>query len=361
MSENGCTAAGEYEELRSSRFERKGLSFKNRKNSEEAVLCYRGDEMSFGEGDALLLEDIRPLSDDPEAFAHNFETDADVLQWLCSLAGHSPSARLLLKEAQGEGWGVRLDDLSQEGYAIDEAEQVILLDHFGLTANALGRSSHFRNTLLVQFVKALRELWHDREGHSFETTHRTEAVLLLERVRAADCETMAILAGWELRGAGYSDLWRLILGSEEGDMAMVFTRAMEKDPSGFYDGSVLTRAFCQWYGDEMRVAAADHATLERMDAMLEKAQGEEIFGTSSLKAADVEKMSRLPGGRAYLKGMGANIATDPYFVSVNDPINESHLFQVVYDSKVIMVEGVPFRDQRLARLIFPGGLVKIGG
>jgi hypothetical protein len=57
--------------------------------------------------------------------------------------------------------------------------------------------------------------------------------------------------------------------------------------------------------------------------------------------------------------MGPNICADPYFVSLDDPINESHLFQIVYDSKVVMIEGVPFRDRKLARLIFPGIPVKV--
>jgi hypothetical protein len=49
--------------------------------------------------------------------------------------------------------------------------------------------------------------------------------------------------------------------------------------------------------------------------------------------------------------------SDPYFLCVHDTINESHLFQVIYDSNVTMVEGVPFRDSSLARKIFPMGLV----
>lgn len=356
--------AQEYEELRSDRFERKGRPPKNRNMTEDVVIANsRGNE---GTGSIVYPVMLGSIQTDQirtfhnlEAYPYAFESDLDVIQWACGMAGESPTARLLLREAQGEGWAVRLDDLTQNGYAIDEDNRCILIDHYGFTANALGRSSFFRNALFVQFVKALRQIWHDREGHRFETTHRPDAILMLERARTADCETVAILVGWELRGAGYSDLWRSILGSEEGDMAMIFTRAIERDPSGFYDGSVLTRTLCQWYGDEGRVAASDHAALERMDDLIETAEGGEVFGQNPLRRADIEKLSRLPGGRTYLEGMGANICTDPYFAALNDPINESHLFQIVYDSKVVMVEGVPFRDRKLARLIFPGGLVEV--
>ena len=358
------TAFEEYQELRSDRFERKGPSRKNRRIPEDVVIThYRGkDDLSENlypiSLSSIGFEHIRTFQN-LEAYPYAFDSDLDVLQWICGMAGESPAARMLLKEAQLEKWDIRLDDLSAGGYGVDDSTHTILIDHFGFTASALGRSAFYRNALFVNFVKALRQLWHDRNDHSFENTHRPDVTLMLERARAADCETMAILVGWELRGAGHSDVWRSILGSEEGDMAMIFTRAIEKDPTGFYDGSVLTRTFCQWYGDEGRIASCDHATLERMDIMLDEAQGAEVFGSEPLRAADIEKLSRLPGGKAYLNGgMGRNICTDPYFMALNDPINESHLFQIVYDSKVVLVSGVPFRDKRLARLIFPGELVE---
>lgn len=354
----------EFEDLRSDRFERKGQLRKNRKIPEDVVIThYRGK-------DDLASENIYPLSlssisfdhirafHNLEAYPYAFESDLDVLQWLCAMAGESPTARLLLKEAQAERWDIRLDDMAQGGYAIDENAHTMLIDHYGFTAGALGRSAFFRNALLVNFIKALRQLWHERNTGSFEKTHRPDAALMLERARAADCETIAILVGWELRGAGHTDVWRSILGSEEGDMAMIFTRAIEKDPAGFYDGSVLTRTFCQWYGDEGRIASCDHATLERMDIMLEDAQGAAVFGEEPLRSAYIEELSILPGAKAYLNGMGKNICTDPYFMALNDPINESHLFQIVYDSKVVLAGGVPFRDRKLARLIFPGEVVE---
>ena len=352
----------EFEEVRSDRFERKGQSKKNRRIPEDVVITHYRTAFDPSLSlypialNSIRFDNIRSFHN-LDAYPYAFENDLDVLQWVCGMSGESPTARMLLKEAQSEGWDIRLEDLGQGGYSIDDSTHTLLIDHFGFTAGALGRSAFYRNTLLVNFIKALRQLWHERAGHNFERSHRPDAALMLERARAADCETVALLVGWELRGAEHTDVWRSMLGSEEGDMAMIFTRAIDKDPAGFYDGSVLTRVFCQWYGDEGRVASCDHATLERMDMMLEDAQGAPAFGEEPLRAADIEKISALPGGKAYLDGMGRNICTDPYFAALNDPINESHLFQIVYDSKVVLVGGVPFRDKRLARLIFPGELV----
>lgn len=347
-------------DVRSDRFERKGPNLKSRKLPENVVISrsrLADDNGTFLE--PVLLGAINACGIDLEKFPYAFETDTDVLDWLCAMTHESPTARSIMIEAQMDGWAVCLDDLGNQSFSIDDEAHCISLGHFGFTANALGRSAHYRNLMFVSFVKALREIWHEREGHDFRDTHRAEAVLMLERARAADLDTIAILTAWELRGAGYGDAWRYMLGSEEGDMAMIFTRAIEKDPAGFYDGSVLARTFCQWYGDESRVASCDHDILEQMDILVHDAQGAQVFGTSPMNAKDVEKLSRLPATRSYLEGMGRNICTDPYFVSMHDAINESHLFQIVYDSKVVMVEGVPFRDRKLAKLIFPVAPVKV--
>lgn len=359
---SGPFAEGD-EDLRSERFDRRGALRRNRKIPEEVMVTHlRGsdapDVNTFPcKLSSIAFDQIR-LYHNLEAYPYAFESDLDVLQWACALAGESPTARMLLKVAQSDGWCVRMDDLGHEGYAIDEEAQAIVIDHYGFTAIALGRSAYFRNALFVAFVKALRQVWHERQDYGYEATHRPDAILMIERARAADCETVAILAGWELRASGHTDIWRSILGAEEGDMAMIFTRAIEKDPAGFYDGSVLARTFCQWYGDESRIAVTDHATLERMDERLEDAQGAQVFGSCPLRRDDIERLSALPQNRGYLEGMGADVCTDPYFASLGDTINETHLFQVIYESRVVMVEGVPFRDRRLASLIFPG--VKTG-
>lgn len=352
------SAAVEYEALRPTRFERKGPQGPKSIDQEVIICHYRGKD-----GTAIPASPV-PLKSIPfdsirtfhnlEAYPYAFDADYDVLQWLTAMAGESPTARLLLKDAQNGDWMIGLDDLQGAGYIIDEERGVILLDHYGFTAGSLGRSAHFRNAVFTNFTRALRDAWHARQQYNIENTYRPDAILMLDRAIAADLETIVIITGWELRAAGHTDIWRHILGSEEGDMAMIFTRALEKDPAGFYDGSAFARAFCQWYGDESRVAQQDAGALEALDEGM--ALGLK-FGTSPLDAASLEKIATLPGTRAYLEGMGANIVTDPYFVAMHDTINESHLFQIVYDSKVVLAGGVPFRDSKLAEKIFPGALV----
>jgi hypothetical protein len=282
-----------------------------------------------------------------------FQSEYDALLWCAQIMNDSPTARLLCNDAQNDGWSVGLSDLKNEGFYINVDDRVILLDHFALAPSAIGRSAFFRHVMLTTFMRALRDVWHDKRLGDIERDFAPEQILMLERARAADCDTTTILCGWELRAAGHSDVWRHLLGSEEGDMAVVFTRFLERDPGALFSGAALAYAFRQWYADTARVDAIDHDTLETLDCIIEESDDIHPFGNERLNAAMIEELSLLPDGTCYLAGLGQGILRDPYFAGLHDMINQTHLFQMIYDMQVVMVNNVPFRDASLARMIFP--------
>lgn len=312
-----------------------------------------------GRADLILLSEVNlPARLDYDAILaqpFSFEADDDIGAWLASILADSPTASRLWIEAERAGWLVGFADLKNSGFYIDLSAQTILLDTYGLGAQALGRSPYFRNELLTCFVRALRDIWHEQKQHGFIDEFAPESLLMIERVRSADCDTVALLVGWELRGAGYTDVWRHLIGAAEGDMALIFTRFLERDPSALFDGSALAYAFRQWYADETRVDGCDHDTLEAMDDILLSYNGKvRPFGERRVQIEDIEALATLPDGRCYLRGLADTILRDPFFAGLHDPVNQTHLFHLMYDMEVVMVNNVPFRDARLARLIFPG-------
>jgi hypothetical protein len=282
-----------------------------------------------------------------------FSCERDALLWCVQVMNESPTARILYELAETQGWSVCLDDLKNEGFYIDSNEHLIVLDHFALAPAALGRSAFFRHIMLTTFIRALRDVWHEDRFASTAPDYAPDHLLMLERVRAADCDTVTILCGWELRCAGFTDVWRHLLGSEEGDMAIVFSRFLERDPGALFNGAALAYAFRQWYADTARVDGVDHDTLEWLDDLLETMEQPVSFGQRRLDEAALEDLATLPDGTRYLQGLGGGILRDPFFAGLNDPINQTHLFHLVYDTQVIMVNNVPFRDASLARMIFP--------
>ncbi len=299
-----------------------------------------------------LLSELRSDLDDQLA-PYGFETSLDLLHWLASSVQQSPLARALFMQASDTAWKIRLERVEDGAYSLDADEKIICLDQGILSANAIGRAGHLRSTILGAFIKALREAVQDGALPKAESTFRPEDVLMAERVRAADADLVLVQSAWELRAAGQSELWRHVLSGEDGDLALVFACAIEKNPASQYNGQALSHSFTQWFEDNLRVDGAEHRALEILDTYLSQTDNAEDLGTQRLSAEQVEQISTLPGQICYLEGRGAEILNGPAFSGLSDPINQAHLFQIVYDSKVTRKGGVPFRDQSLARKLFP--------
>ncbi|MCB1532220.1 MAG: hypothetical protein KDJ35_05055 [Alphaproteobacteria bacterium] len=267
----------------------------------------------------------------------------------------SPTARLLVKEAAAEGWMVSISDREGYDFHLDVGEKQIVLDDNGLSMAALGRSDYFRNVLTVSLIRALRDVWQEKRHGGFDEKYGPQDILMLERVRAADCDVMTILVAWEMRSEGRGDLWRHMIGSEEGDMAMAFSGYLERDPSATFSHGALKAAFKQWYRSDDRVKACDHETLEYMDSLVREYANTNPFGSTKLTPVGIEVLSCMPDKTAYLQGEGRDVERDPFYAGLNDEINQIHLEQILYDIRAVYVQGVPFRDAALASKIFPGG------
>ena len=267
----------------------------------------------------------------------------------------SPAARLLIKEAAAEGWMISISDREGYDFHLDVAERQIILDDNGLSAVALGRSEYFRNVLMVSLVRALRDVWQEKRHGGFDETYAPEDILMLERVRAADCDVMSVLVAWELRGESQGELWRHMIGSEDGDLAMAFSGHLERNPTSNFSGDALCASFDQWYQSKERVDRCDHESLEYMDSLVRECTNTNPFGHKRLTPIGLETLSCLPDKTAYLQGRGADILSAPFYAGLNEHINQTHLTQILYDIKVIRVQGVPFRDTGLAAKIFPNG------
>lgn len=302
----------------------------------------------------VLREIARMPARDDRAQEFNFSDEYELIVWAMQMLNESPTGRALMIQAAERGWFIGQTDLQIGGFFMNTQDRLLLLDHFSMAPAALGRSLYFRNAFLTTFIRAIRDIWHTENNAVTESDCGPEDLLMLERVRAADCDTVTLLCCWELRGAGHAEIWRHLLGSAEGDMAMIFTRFLERDPGAHFDGAALAYAFRQWYADETRVDSSDHDTLEMLDNMLAESCVRNPFGQRELKISAIEALSLLPDGTCYLAGLGHTILHDPFFAGLHDPINQTHLFHLMYDMEVTLVNNVPFRDGSLARKIFPG-------
>ncbi len=314
----------------------------------DAPICARSHwyfaELSCGDFDLLSVDG--PLED----FIVDYD---DVLRWSLSVLERSPSARQMLDEVCAKDWAVSFEDLRGGDYYIDVEQKLLVLNHNALDPAALGASLYFRNIVLVNLTKALRDIWQEKRHGGFERHYAPEHILFMERLRSADLDVLSILTAWELRSENYTDLWRHLIGSDIGDMAMMYSGHMDRDPSSAYNGQALQAVFKQWYRDAGRIKACDHDALEYMDEILAVSDDVNPFGKRRPGKMNIEMLSCLPDRTAYLQGQGSEILADPLYIAVDEPINQSHLMHIMYDLEAVVVEDVAFRDEDLARKIFP--------
>ena len=297
------------------------------------------------------------LLDSIEVEGNALTTERDILGLTLQLVCASPTARAMIMEAADYEWHLGLVDLEAgeagggagEDFFIDMPRRTIYLHNYGMNAEAIGRSGYFQHQLMIALSRALRDIWQDRRYGSFPGFD-AESLLMLERVRAADIDVMSVLVAWELRSEGYNDVWRHVIGTENGDIAMAFANYLERDPSAGFSGMAMRHAFVQWFASEDRVNLCDHRSLEFMDEVLEA--GEEI-GDRKIRARDIEVLSCQPDRRAYLQGMGAEILRGPLYAGLCDPINQAHFMQILQDKDLTYRGGVSFRNAALAAMIFP--------
>ncbi len=295
---------------------------------------------------ALLISDIM----DPDYQNDCF--NIAVLQHALFTLALSPTGNALIDDAAKERWRLKLDDLQGMEFSLDTENKTLSLDHEGLNGETLLTSEYFSNVVLIALVKGLRDIWHEKRQGAFENLFGPENILTLERVRSADCDVLSILCAWELRSEGLSHVWRFMIGSDMGDVAMVYSTYLERNPPSHFDRNALLAAFNQWFECVDRLNTCDHMTLNYIDDILME-EGAEAFGDKVPTHICVELLSCLPDKTAYLQGMGQTILQDAQYAGLYDDVNQVHFYHIMRDMRATIVENVAFRDAELAAKIFP--------
>lgn len=278
----------------------------------------------------------------------------DMLAMLCQ----SPSAQALLRQAGAAGWIIETGALEGHDYHLDVPEQRVILDNTQGPPCITHNIPWIFHGMLFSLCRALRDIAQEKRHGGFEANFQAESVLLLERLRAADSDIIAVLIAWELRSAGLSGLWRHLLAGSESALALGFAAAFERAREKGRDAlsarnDALAETLTLWHRQAPRVQACDHETLEALDEHIANLNDGQAFGPRRAQVLDVEMLSCLPDRTAYLQGRGSEILANPLFAGLGDPINQVHFLHIMRDSKAVIVEGVAFRDPALAVLMFP--------
>lgn len=256
------------------------------------------------------------------------------LRALTAVLEKSPLGRSVLRHAVKCDVTVGIDPLLEpQGCFFYPAQNRIDLGH---QPRAVQATEKGMSRYLASFICGLRRVWHLHQGAEPDTRLMPAAFMRQSRFAQADAAAVAHLVAWELRSAGAAFFWRYLLSGQDGDISVMFERAVLESPYHQFDGVALRAAFNQWFADAERLAACDHAALEAMDRA--------VLGFLELPAAQ-RKMRAMPGRKhlprqtAHAIGQlpnGANYLSECPFDSawygrMEDDINRMHLLHVKRD------------------------------
>lgn len=274
-------------------------------------------------------------------------TYPELLNHYASLLEYSEAASRTFQQVMEQDWTFQFDDLGNGGYYIDADHHTIWLDQSGLQADAIAASDYFYAACMMNMLRGLRDAWQESRWNGAQKTYHPESLIMLEKMRAADSDIVAILFARELEAEGYGQFIRHLLASEDAFLARYF------NSDEFMVKVQAASAFRSWFLEPKRVDTTDHETLCYLDTLLEEAGHARPFGRNRLTPIEVVRMGCLPDGTSYLAGYGEAVLRDPVFSGLSDPINQAHYYHLVRDMEAFYVNGVPFRSSQLAAKIFP--------
>lgn len=312
------------------------------------------------------------------AMDRNLNYDDDMLalhNHYMSLIQKSPLAQMMLDDLEDHGWAITLTQAQvqpesqaeiqaeNQAYSIDHDQREIVIYHFGAHAQDIRQCDDTYCQIFMNILRAMRDAWQDMRLNYDHHAYHPESILMIEKLRAADSDIVALLCAQEIDSAtqdeSQNDLLFIEYMAQKNDRAIAIYFQPQSDinapstPTIARHKIMAAMAFQTWFKDTARVNMVEHDILSLIDDHLAENQNGNAFGQTRINAMDITRIGCLPDGTSYLAGISDDIINNPNFVGLNDPINQAHYFHIIRDMNAVMVGGVPFRSEKLAALIFP--------
>jgi len=184
--------------------------------------------------------------------------------------------------------------------------------------------------MLAALVSGLREVWHCQRGRGFHPELCLPDFLHICRALAADRAVFTALVCRELRRKGNPYPWRHLLAGEDADIAQKLEGALAdggtRNPALLH--KALRKAWRQWFADENREAAADHAALDYMDRLLmecrSRGRTSEWIGRADIEPQMLARLGDMPGVGNYLDRHAKTLLRFGYRAQPSDAFNRVH-------------------------------------
>ena len=249
-------------------------------------------------------------------------------------------------------WRIQLSDVTDFAYDMDVDDKILTLNSHGMNASNALQSNYFAPQIILALIEGLRMVRHVELLDGALEQYSPQMVIRIGRICMADCVTQTIKTAWDAKNDGYDASWKHLICGDYGQMAHKFASVMETFLLSNMDGDMaynqsMAIMFNDWFALEDKIFQCDHESLNMIDDMI---ADDVQFGEKTLQSLTIACLTTTAGDTiTYLqKPHVDDIADNPYYTSVQNPINRAHLSQLMNDMQSTLVDGVQFRDGALA-------------
>jgi hypothetical protein len=246
-------------------------------------------------------------------------------------------------------WMVSFVDLDTYHYDIDLNQKILSINTQGQSFDAfIMQSDVVKNKMLCTLIEGLRMVRHvEHVDHALEL-YNPESILKIGRYCLADTITQVISNAYQAKQMGYNGLWVSLLSGDHAFLAQEFSHFVGCDHN---DETVIQNAmahcFHLWFDDQTKRRKCDHDSLTLVDTLMDD---DIVFGNQTIETTLVSCITITAGSTtSYIdEQYYEDIINNPYYVCIDDHINQAHLNQIMTDNCSMMVNGVLFSDPILA-------------
>lgn len=219
-------------------------------------------------------------------------------------------------------------DTRVEGTVFDSERKTITVNpHQALTEAATGLLTAMRQAFLYDQSAELKAV----------TMLQPQDAILVNRLIMADCDSLCAAFYWDMRLAGYHDIWAQALTGADYDLCAAYAMEAMMDFRALQTGQALRATVEKWFMSA-RCKGLDRKTVQVLMAQKDK---EACYGelTSFTLLHDmIRVIGSRPAGENYLMPIISAVLSDSIFRDVRDRSTANFLWFVTFERRMADME-----------------------
>jgi hypothetical protein len=190
----------------------------------------------------------------------------------------------------------------------------------------------------ISTLKAMRLVWLQKQGALINPlAFQPEQAILINRMIAADNEIISIAMMWDMKLAGFEDMWNHAMAGSNYDLCSAYAMEAMTDFRAIKSGLALRATFEKWFISG-RCKSEDRKIIQTMMGKHTDIQINHEDTSRTVALDVISAMGRRPHGDNYLSSIAVQIMNDGLFNDVRDRSNANFLWFITFERRMSEME-----------------------